>query len=446
MSKLNLGNITFIVNGYTLNNGLPYFQKAVPAALRKRLGRATFKIRLHDRDGHFAVQCHRLDQKYSALFRAMRDDVTLVPSEEKLAALALLETAGLRTGDGGFEIRFKRDDGLEETVNPVEDMLLDFLMEREIKPSPVTSAAYAALAGKLPVLLSEAFTVYLENHKNGTDKKFVASQQQHWNKLINLLGDKPVEAVTREEARRYRDHRLASGVSPSTVSREINAIRAVFAKAIRELSLSIPNQFSGIEIPNSNRSAHDRLPYTPREISLLVQEALKVDDEQRRLVISLAFTGARLAEIAGLRKNDLDLINQSIHIKPHKSRSLKTEQSAREVPLHPIAFRVLEAQSKAIAGAYLFPSYTSSEGCNADSASATLNKWARKFVPERSMHCFRHSLRDQLRSVDCPESVAKELGGWSSTHDISVQYGKGYPLEVKRKWLEKAYLFINNHS
>ena len=39
----------------------------------------------------------------------------------------------------------------------------------------------------------------------------------------------------------------------------------------------------------------------------------------------------------------------------------------------------------------------------------------------------------------CPESVAKEIGGWSSSHDVSVQYGQGYPLQLKLEWLSKAY-------
>lgn len=67
MSKLILGSITVIVHGYISNNGLPYFQKAVPAALRGRIGKATIKIRLHERDGNYAVQCHRLDNQFSAL-------------------------------------------------------------------------------------------------------------------------------------------------------------------------------------------------------------------------------------------------------------------------------------------------------------------------------------------------------------------------------------------
>lgn len=39
MSALQFGSITIIVNGYTINNGLPYFQKAVPLALRSRCGK-----------------------------------------------------------------------------------------------------------------------------------------------------------------------------------------------------------------------------------------------------------------------------------------------------------------------------------------------------------------------------------------------------------------------
>lgn len=443
MSKLNLGSITVIVNGYTINNGLPYFQKAVPVALRSRIGKATIKIRLHERNGNYAVQCHRLNTQYSALFRAMRDDQSIVPSEAKLAAVAMLDNLGLSAGDGLAEVHVPLGDGRIDVMTPAHDILIDFLMDREIKPSAVTKAAVSLLDNKLPVLLSEAFPVYLDNHSKGKDKKFQEAQKQHWDKLINLVGDKPITALSRPDAKQYRDNRLASGVAPTTVAREINAIRAVLAKAIRELSLGIPNQFSGIEIPKANKNANDRPPYTPEEISLLVSEALKVNDEQRRIVIALAFTGTRLAEMVGLRKQDLDLKKRSIHIRPHKARSLKNEQSIREIPLLPLAYEALNAQANSVQGDFLFPRYATLDSCSADSASAALNKWAKKFVPEKTMHCFRHSLRDLLRAVMCHESISKEIGGWSSSHDVSVQYGQGYPLGVKLEWLEKAYAGIH---
>lgn len=443
MSKLILGSITVIVHGYISNNGLPYFQKAVPATLRGRIGKATIKIRLHERDGNYAVQCHRLDNQFSALFRAMKNDPNIVPSETKLAAIALLATAGVRPEDGAEEIRFRRDDGRVEVINPAQDFLHDFLTEKGFESSPVTKAAFAALDGKLPILLSEAFSVYLDNHSKGQDRKFQESQKQHWDKLINLVGDKPIKALSRPDAKLYRDHRLGSGVAPTTVAREISTIRAILTKAIRELSLGIPNQFAGIEIPKANKNAHDRLPYSPEEISLLVAEALKVNDEQRRIVIALAFTGTRLAEMVGLRKQDLDLRKRTIHIRPHKGRSLKNEQSIREIPLLPMAYEALKAQANSVQGELLFPRYATLDSCSADSASAALNKWAKKFVPEKSMHCFRHSLRDLLRAVMCPESISKEIGGWSSSHDVSVHYGQGYPSDLKLKWLSKAYGRLN---
>ncbi|PIT81520.1 tyrosine-type recombinase/integrase [Limnohabitans sp. 15K] len=438
MSTLQFGSITIIVNGYTINNGLPYFQKAVPLALRSRCGKATIKVRLHEHNGNLALQCHRLDKKYSALFRAMKEDSTITPTEAKLSGVALLEMAGMRPGDGLNDHVTSHGNGRTETLNAA-DLLHDFLSERDYEPSAATTAAFAALNNTLPVLLSEAFPIYLDNHSKGSDKKFIEAQRQHWNKLVDLLGDVPIKAVSRLDAKKYRDHRLASGVAPSTVKREINVLRAVFAKAIRELSLGIPNEFAGLEIKLSNRNSKNRIPYAKDEIQLLVTEALRLDDEQRRIVLLLALTGARLAEIVGLRGDDFDPVARSIHIREHSSRSVKTEQSNRVVPLLELAFEALTKQANAVMGDYLFPSYASSEGTNADSASATLNKWAKKHVEGKSMHCFRHAMRDQLRAVMCPESVAKEIGGWSSSHDVSVHYGQGYPVELKLEWLGKAY-------
>jgi len=47
-----------------------------------------------------------------------------------------------------------------------------------------------------------------------------------------------------------------------------------------------------------------------------------------------------------------------------------------------------------------------------------------------------------MRKVICPESISKEIGGWASSHDVSVQYGQGHSLALKRQWLLKAYEWI----
>jgi len=439
MARLSLGSITLIVNGYHLNNGLPYFQKAVPPDLRSRFGKSLIKHRLHSEDGSVAVQCHRLNERYKALFRAMRNDQALTPPEVKAAGLALLQAGGLQPNEGLAEVRIPLADGRVEVLNPATDFLHDYLSDRGYSRSAATDAAFAALKGNSPVLLSEAFSVYLDNHKRGKDKAWIAKQKQHWDKLIRSLGDKPLVDVTRNDAKAYRNHRLDSGVKPSSIRREISTIKAVIAKAILELSLGITNQFSSLEIADNDGASTARVPYSVTEIRVLVEEALTANDEQRRIIVALAFTGARLAEIVGLRVEDVDLTNKAIRIRTHAGRRLKNKQSERDVPLLLPAFNALKAQVELVGKGMLFPRYVRNGTVVAVSASAALNKWAKKRVADKIMHCFRHSLRDLLRAVGCPESVSKAIGGWASDGDVSEGYGSGYPLNIKRKWLEKAY-------
>lgn len=56
MPVIKLGTITLIVNGFSLNNGLPYFQKAAAEGLRNRLRKKSIKIRLCSEDGNDAIQ------------------------------------------------------------------------------------------------------------------------------------------------------------------------------------------------------------------------------------------------------------------------------------------------------------------------------------------------------------------------------------------------------
>ena len=443
MSAVKIGSITIIVNGYTLNNNVPYFQKAIPSALKLRMGKSNVKIRLLIKNGNFAVQCHRLNEQYDTLFRAMNDDERLTPSEAKIAAFALLQTHGLTAGDGLDEMRMSSGWEGSWDSTPHVSFFEDELREKFDKPTAVTNAAFSALYNKLPVLLSEAFTVYLENHPKGKDKDFQSNQSQHWRKLVALVGDIALEGLTRNHARQYRDQRLDAGVKTTTLLRELGVLRAVVNVACREIPLNLKNPFESLSIPNVNKDASKRIPYSKDEWKTLVHAAVQADDEPRRIALVLAFTGARLAEIVGLRKQDFDPVVGTINIRSHASRPLKTTASERIVPLMPAALNALQTQMNNSTTDFLFPAYANAAKTNNDGASATLSKWGKKFVATKTMHSFRHTFRDSLRAVMCPESIAKEIGGWSSTHDVSVGYGQGYPIELKRKWLTKAYSKLN---
>ena len=438
MTQLKLGSITLIVNGYTLNNGIPYFQKSVPASLRNRFGKATIKLRLWEKDGNFAVQCHRHNEKFSSLFAAMKQDPRLTPSETKIAAIALLSVHGLKQGDALSPV--PRPAGLVGNWDGLAhlDVFGDVVEEQFGQPTPVTDAAFLALRNQLPVLLSEAFTVYLDNHQKGKDKGFQADQRQHWNKLVALVGDIALEGLSREHAKQYRDHRL-NHVKTASVKREIGVLKAVVNVACRELSLAMKNPFDSLTIQGVNQDSVKRLSFTEPELKLLLGLAEQADDEPRRILLVLALTGARLAEVVGLRKQDFNQEEKTIFIRPHVSRSLKTPASQRVVPLLPLALSALEKQLQGSKTEFLFPRYANTAKTNADSASATLNKWLRASVTDLTVHSLRHTMRDRLRAVMCPEAIAKEVGGWTAGDDASTSYGQGYPLDIKRTFLEKAY-------
>ena len=86
---------------------------------------------------------------------------------------------------------------------------------------------------------------------------------------------------------------------------------------------------------------------------------------------------------------------------------------------------------------YVYPKYMKGTICSANSASAATNKWIKSLVnSDISMHNLRHSMRDRLRSAQCPTEVIDQIDGWSSG-SVGSKYGLGYPLHILREWMLK---------
>ena len=107
------------------------------------------------------------------------------------------------------------------------------------------------------------------------------------------------------------------------------------------------------------------------------------------------------------------------------------ESSQRCIPLVGASLwackRILEYNNDSI---FAFPRYTSKDKWNANSASASLNKWLKeKLLNDYVFHGFRHSFRDRLRAVECPSEIIDQLGGWSSK-SAGQGYGEGFGLFI----------------
>ena len=146
----------------------------------------------------------------------------------------------------------------------------------------------------------------------------------------------------------------------------------------------------------------------------------------------------RLSEAAGLHRDDiiLDAPIPHINLTVHPWRRLKTKSSARHIPLVGTALwaaqRLVQHDSS-----YAFPRYCDGKTCNANSASAALNKWMKSIISgDYVVHGLRHSLRDRLRAVECPSEIIDQIGGWTTT-GIGHAYGRGYGVEILAKWMQK---------
>ena len=53
------------------------------------------------------------------------------------------------------------------------------------------------------------------------------------------------------------------------------------------------------------------------------------------------------------------------------------------------------------------------------------------------MYSFRHSMRDRLTAVECPADIVDQIGGWQ-TEGVGHSYGKGYPPDVLKRWMERV--------
>jgi len=287
------------------------------------------------------------------------------------------------------------------------------------------------------VSLGDALKTYIRLKGNGRGKTFFQGAHRSIKYLKDACADKLINDMHPMDASLFRDHLFERGMSSASVKRVFASVKSIINLAIREYGLACSNVFAGAFIPDDAASAK-RIPIPDDVIRSIQEECRTISDDNRWLVALISDTGMRLSEAAGLHVNDfyLDADIPYVDLKPQPWRSLKTKGSKRQIPL--IGSSLWAA--KKIAGAnstFAFPRYIKGDEVNANSASAAINKWLKPRVPEGCViHSFRHSLRDRLRSVECPSDVVDAIGGWA-TSGIGQNYGSGYSLAIKNKWMKR---------
>ena len=298
----------------------------------------------------------------------------------------------------------------------------------------VQAKVFQPAKGAAP-LMSEATAFYLRLKGDGKDLVFTRAAQRNANVVIEALGDKPINEYASSEAGKLRDVLLNKGLAVTSIKRMFGSIKAIINLAMAEHGIEGRNPFSSIYMPDEVQE--ERQPIPLDAIRRIQRDCIAIDDEMRWLLAIISDTGMRLSEAAGLHRDDiiLDVSIPYINLQPHSWRRLKTKGSARHIPLIGASLWAAK-RTQQHDSSYAFPRYCDGKICNANSASAALNKWMKPRLKDNAVvHSFRHSMRDRLRAVECPSDIIDQIGGWSSS-SVGASYGKGYELPVLAKWMK----------
>lgn len=193
-------------------------------------------------------------------------------------------------------------------------------------------------------------------------------------------------------------------------------IKAMFAWAVQR-KWAAENPFSRMSVADPVEDQDRRDPFKPEHLTVLFGAApwRPVDHNPARkpsrfwVPLMALYTGARLAELAGLRLEDIEEREGILvlNIRPHETRSIKTKSSRRIVPVHSELLRMgfpayVEARRKA-GGPLLFPECAQN---SRGQVGSKLSTWFTGLVRTHSitgramgMHSFRHGFEDRIREA-----------------------------------------------
>ena len=436
-------------NTYQRHPGGPIvYQRAVPSDLRSSYPGRNVKHDLKTSDIAVAARAvTAFNLRYEAEWAGLRAAPGSAPRTVKLQAAALLVRHGLTAGDTASENADVFLSGLQDKLHVFargDEAVADDAAPSEYL-SPAEVVALRVIRGEQRDTLSDALTLYLEFSPKKDDPSFVRYQSRAFASLLAVTGDKEIASFSRKDARAYLDASLLTGKT-ATVRRNINVLTAVFAAYIRENDLAVTNPFNKLPIAREGHDSIKRLPFNTAELATLEAACRGRDDAPRWILAMLAGTGARLAEVVGLALSDLVLDAPFPHVmlQVHPWRGIKGANGLRGVKdrMVPLVGAALWAAQRVKEHAtkdqqFAFPRYATAKDCKTNGASATLNKWMRSLPLPHTCHELRHTVKDLLRAVQCPQDISESLLG-HGTRSVADGYGLGYDLKVKTEWLTKA--------
>lgn len=255
--------------------------------------------------------------------------------------------------------------------------------------------------------------------------------------LARILGFDDVRRITAEDVVTFKTKRLGEGRDPGTVADDVLAAGAVCSWGAKNRLLS-GNPFAGLAPRVNRRGSAARAPYDDAEAARILTAAREEKGWLRWLPWLLCFTGARISELAELKRGDVrkEAGTWLLDVRPTDERQGKNATFQRLIPLHPAiideGFLDYVASLPADPTGPLFPSLPADlRGSRVEPATTKLGRWMRgtlKITDPRKApaHSWRHRMEDELRKVRALPEVQDAITGRHNPRNAGAGYGKGY--------------------
>lgn len=323
-------------------------------------------------------------------------------------------------------------------------------------------------ARKATPSVSQVSQMYAEERisRGSWSARTAAQGRKIFNLIAELLGDKPVGDVTKDDVRRlgldiaklpanmtqrYRglsvfevltktdgDESVAR-LEPRSVNKHYQHVRSLFAWAVEHdhIGQSPATILRDVE---EGRAQDARKVFDDADIrALFAQISVKAKEPYGLWVPRImAYTGCRMGEAAQLRKVDVRQVQGTwvfdfnLETLQKDKKNIKNDGSVRQVPIHPrlIELGLLDFVYS-VEEEFLFPErirYTEDvKRNNVDLLSKQLNRWRRQAGitdPKKQIQSFRGTVATRLKDLGVPEYQIAEILGHENDNITSGRYGK----------------------
>lgn len=286
--------------------------------------------------------------------------------------------------------------------------------------------------------------------------KTKASFQATFDELLSIHPGLFVETTSKAHVLQWRDSLLKDGQSPGTIEKKLSYLRAVFNVAVED-DLIASNPFKGVK-PPAGPDKKSRIPFSTADLHTFFMSEVYAGFRPKGgggeasywLPLLAVYTGARLEELAQLRRQDVKkdgVLGWYLEISDQgDGASVKSASARRRVPLHRelerFGFIAYVEGLKSASEAFLFPDLVPDVY---DDRSGNFSKWFGRYkrtlgITDRRkvFHSFRHGFMDACRDCSVPREVRDVLVGHSN-QTVAAEYGsEKYPMRPLFEAMERV--------